>query len=561
MRRNSKAILIFLNLLVFALCLRYIPFSRFVFQPSHWRFNIYSTIIITAQQGFIPPEDSLNSIASLRIAGHDSWPRLTFFAVIWEIIGFESRAQQELYLRHAVITPGLFAAATLTLSQVLNLSFKEKLMSAIVPLLGGHLMINGSMTGMAVFGYGASMIAWTFTSMIAYIYTRHKPWMFLTALFALMALSWRHTAGLVVLFSLVTMFLAYLFLPRFREGSKLRVILILIILVYLLHSFVIFNFFSSIAVSGLASILILLNSLGQSGSGSSSGGTGSGSGGAGSVTFQTPGTEIEVTLSHAIAAIDRIVLIALLTAVFLWAVHRVYRSIREKEALTRQEEVGICAASLSLGLGGAAIAFFIFKGSGGVLFRLSQYISVYALAFVPVLFHIDSYRPNDKLKNGVFAACLVLLLVSPSAILISDTYSSHSGWMTEEEKAGVDFAQAAVPQDNRIAGSYHTAPPIAQTHDNVVGYSLSRFGEQGLIKILIGLYKKPGPDTTPFAVTLLEEEYGHIDKIVLSTRESGDVGISIRNGKYGHANPGFTDEYPSSYNRVYSNDEYVIISR
>jgi len=577
--RAVRIAIIVVCLIVTAIAFRQIPYQSVSFAPSHFRFGRYNTIIVAAESGFYPGSQSAASIANLRVSVEDHWTHIFYHATMLNFFGFESESERFWYFRYIVPTPLALGGALVTLARVkyASIPWWAQVFLFVFPWYGGLLFVNRTNSSLNGFSFGAALFVLCIVGFLQ-VESGNKPrrWGLLTVIFALSTAAFRHTAGLILVMCVLSLFVGTFLLPL-RNGMHLRSLCILSVVILFVNSAIIFQFYTG----QLARAALFFTDLVQSSTGIAA----------------TPGEKsVSIDLETVVPFTDHMFIwmlvsiagiLGLVVAIQYWvnqaetmldSTLKIYEpkfrflstdTIRSDPTLRNLLVYG----ALLIGVAFSVVVFAIYSGVGGVVRRTTQYGTIFAYIALPLLLQLAYRRkPASRVSGsasetwrahlGVFTivVMLVLSLVSPLALFASATISSSSQYLTPAEATGTTTSGKYIPQDDRIYGSYHIGPPYAATHEHVVGFGFRRFTNAEIQLLLEGLYYDPNTDSTSRTLKSLENEYGNIDFMVFSTRERGDLGINSRAQKWPSApqsHPQGHDDQPIS-NRIFTNGEVIV---
>jgi hypothetical protein len=491
-------------------------------------------------------------------------------------LGLESEIDKVTYFRYVIVAPlsvgGSLVLFARQLSSRQGLTTQTALF--VLPWFGGLLFVAPSHDALLGFPYGIAMFIFTVVVLIL-VEVGDSPnvWSALAVMTTLLTSGYRHTAGLVLLFCLISLFISTYFLP-FRRAGRLRVVSILAIVIQFINSAIVFNFYlKTMTAALLAALTIISRDIRTDGVGTS-----------------IPGRDgIEVSISQLLSAVDYALVWSLVLTVLLFALvvglRYVFSRFRySKPDMTGAGKIpeptgraGLVFASIALGVFSSMAAFYTYGGIRGVVRRTTQYITPLGFVAIPLLSGLSSRErlvdriPRIQLTAGTdrwanraaLSIIVTMMLISTGAFMATDAPQRSSGYLTPAESEGTNTASEYLPEDDRVTGTYHIAPPFLDRQKHVVGYGFTRFDDPTLREILRGLYYDPGPKTTTRSIDILEAEYGPISAVVFTRREAGQVGVATRAQNW----PSAPNEHPSGHNdnptlnKVYGNGKVVMYRR
>lgn len=545
-------------LVIVAYLFRRIPWAGFSYEVSHFFVGHYSAIELTVESGFIPPKQSYPGITNWRVFLRDQWFRLAYFPVIFEVLGLENRNARLTFLQLFTIPPLLIAFGSLMIIGR-KPPIGIRVSAFVFPLFVGQVAIARSNHGLYDWGFGAAFFIWAIAGLVIGIRQRAKFWFLLTPVFGVFVFASRHTAGLLLIFSLVFIALGSIL---FRLESRRRIVSSIGISVIVLTTInaLIFVYLRNVLSWG---IIEISQALFYEGSG------GGGGGGGTSETLSVSGALTpEVTFVNILSVIDRLLIIALLTvALVIWLASTppFRRLFSDSLSIDNAKKYAILSisifitSSLSLGL----ITFYFFKGMAGIINRGEMYLTLYGLISIPILLLVSgsittNITTNIDVRRFIVIILIISAIISPFAYLTSDKTTNASPWLSTDEGKSISTLRDNIPRDSRIVGSFHAAPPFIYTHPCVVGpdWSLNN-GEY--ITVLNGLYYQVNPSSFNNAVQIMEEKYGEISVFVVSERVNNGLGVHTLARHPGPAPKSVFMDYSNlrGINHVYSGGIHV----
>lgn len=547
MTRSLKLVVITANLVIVAYILRSIPWQGIAFTPSHFRFNIYQTIAITANQGHLPVLSQSPSVANMRISNLDAWPSLVYHPMLWSVLGIETENMRYAISQWVISAPLVAGSATLLVARRFDSTPWKCILAFLLPFFAGQLFFSNTLTGIDQLGHGGSLFIWAIVSIVL-IEQSHTPrrWSVITILMSTLTLAWRHTAGMVLFISFSVLFLIVSVLPL-RRKRQIRITILAIISIHLLHSAIVFGFYTSIIGSAFTWLLTFSGSLDRPSS-----------------STNVPGpTNVSFQLSDFLSFVDRIVILTIIGVLWAASLYQLYTLRQRNETANQADRFILVLAACSLGILPAAVSFYVYKGLGGVVYRTMQYMTLFGFLAIPTLWVYFERQLHKTifgrlhLSSLVVVFAILLMVISPVAVIATGTNLGNSNYLTYKEAAATNTLSNIIPQEDRIAGSYHISPPLAASHEKVVWVGFQRFSLSEIERVLKGIYYSPTAQSFPQSITLLEDEYGTVNILILSNRASGPIGVQSRAQRFSTAPVDYIGRYRKipAANKIYSNGQ------
>jgi hypothetical protein len=507
------------------------------------------------------------------VAIDEAWALIFYHTVMINFLGLESEMDKVTYFRYVIVAPLSVGGSLVLFARQIRsrLGLTNQTALFVLPWFGGLLFIAPSNDALLGFPFGAAMFLFTVVVLIL-VEVGDSPnvWIGLAVMTTLLTSGYRHTAGLVLLFCLLSLFISTYFLP-FRRASRLRVVSVLAIVIQFINSAIVFNFYlKTMTAALLEALAITSRGLRTEAAGTSIPG----------------GDGIDVSTSQFLSAFDYALVWSLVLSVLLFALVVWLRSVFRRVRYSNPDRVGtttipgptgrasLVFASLAVGVLLSMAAFYTYGGISGVVRRTTQYATLFSFVAIPLLSgvpvrdrlvgHIPRIRGTDRWANRAALSIIVtMMLISTGAFLATDAPNRSSGYLTHAESEGTNTASEYLPEDDRVTGTYHIAPPFLDRQTHVVGFGFTRFDDRTIREILRGLYYDPGSKTTSRSIDILEAEYGPVSAVVFTRREAGQVGVATRAQNW----PPAPNEHPSGHDhnptldRVYGNGKVVMFRR
>jgi hypothetical protein len=571
-----KLIAIAVCLIVIGVAVRKAPYQGLAFDPTHFRYSHLSTIRVAASSGHYPRPRADPSIANLRVAIDEAWALIFYHTVMINFLGLETGMDKVTYFRYVIVAPvSVGGSLVLCARQIGSRSgLTNQTALFVLPWFGGLLFVAPSHDALLGFPFGAAMFLLTVVVLIL-VEVGDSPnvWSGLAVTTTLLTSGYRHTAGLVLLLCLLSLFIATYVLP-FRRAGRLRVVSTLAIVIQFINSAIVFNFYlKTVTAAILEALTVTSRDIRTEGGG----------------TAIPGGDGIDVSISQFLSAFDYALVWSLVLSVLLFALVVWLRSVFSRFRYSNHDRVGattipgptgragLVFASLAVGILLSMAAFYTYGGIRGVVRRTTQYATLYSFVAIPLLSgvrirdrvvdRIPQIRVSDgTIRRGNRAALSIIvtmMLVSTGAFLATDAPQRSSHYLTHAESEGTNTASEYLPEDDRVTGTYHIAPPFLDRQTHVVGFGFTRFDDRTIREILRGLYYDPGSKTTSRSIEILEAEYGPVSAVVFTRREAGKVGVATRAQNW----PPAPNEHPSGHDhnptldRVYGNGKVVMFRR
>jgi hypothetical protein len=560
-------------LIVIGVAVRKAPYQGLAFDPTHFRYSHFSTIRVAATSGHYPEPRADPSIANLRVAIDEAWALIFYHTVMINFLGLETEMDKVTYFRYVIVAPVSVGGSLVLFARQMGSRLGPTTQTAlfVLPWFGGLLFVAPSHDALLGFPFGAAMFLLTVVVLIL-VEVGDSPdvWSGLAVTTTLLTSGYRHTAGLVLLLCLLSLFVATYLLP-FRRAGRLRVVSTLAIVIQVINSAIVFNFYLKTVTAAILEALTVTSRDVQTEGGG---------------TAIPGGDGIDVSIRQFLSAFDYALVWSLVLSVLLFALVVWLRSVFRRVRYSNPDRVGntgipgptgragLVFASLAVGVLLSMAAFYTYGGIRGVVRRTTQYATLFSFVAIPLLSgvpvrdrlvgDVPRIRGTARWANRAALAIIVtMMLVSTGAFLATDAPQRSSHYLTHAESEGANTASEYLPEDDRVTGTYHIAPPFLDRQTHVVGFGFTRFDDRTIREILRGLYYDPGSKTTSRSIDILEAEYGPVSAVVFTRREAGKVGVATRAQNW----PPAPNEHPSghdhnpTFDRVYGNGKVVMFRK
>jgi len=550
-----KLFFIIICICIVAYTLRRIPWIGIPSEPSHLFVSTWSSIEIVAKTGHIPHSTQYPGINNFRITKLDHWFRLVFFPVIFEVVGMSTQ-KERLDLIRTLLIPlfGVPLSGLLIVGK--KVSIRMRAFTFIFLLFIGQMYVDRTSQGLHDWGYGAMFFCFTVACLVQGIRKKNKTWFSLSIPFSIYVLATRHTMGLILLFCWVILaFCVVLF--KIGRKNQIQYTFLTTITLFIAIDVLYYSYLANVFSWGIIEVGRIL--IGQGFGGSAE-------------TISISGTTLpKIGFSKVLSVVDRLLLVVIIGITGLaWLPN--LASFPEKLKISPLNLVNIPNESdkgsvsivifLMLGYPVALGIFYIFKGLPGLIGRGQQYLTLYALVAGPILIFIFFSEANKSPKYMRVLVVLIFVitaLISQGAFLTSsNTIEGKSAWLSQSEKHSLDNVREFVPTDARIAGSYHSVPPLVDTHPCLVGPDFS-FTNKEYETIVRGLYYNVSAQNTSEAFSELNSRFGQINHLIISERVTGRIGVNSEARHPGPAPESIWRSYQSVpfLNHVYSGPTHV----